>query len=150
MGRRKIMTILCGSYFLSPLWKGSPLPLTFNTSPQRHYAVNLVVDHRGTDKTKSGPEFSSLSVIPQMLEAKREKRKKRKEKKRRVDKRQARRHVIISIFNGVLNPQTSFISSLGHEDKTWPSFNWFITCVKGREEDRTRRQGNEARRCSDR
>lgn len=48
-----------------------------------------------------------------------------------VDKRQARRHVIISIFNGVLNPRTSFISSLGHEDKTWPSFNWFITCVKG-------------------
>lgn len=62
----------------------------------------------------------------------------------------AHRHVIISIFNGVLNPRTSFISSLGHEDKTWPSFNWFITCVKGGGgEAGSGRQSNEARRCSD-
>lgn len=99
----------------------------------------------GQTKPKVFSTFSSISVVPQMLEV----TIKKKTKSQSVDKRQERRHVIISIFNGVLNPRTSFISSLGHEDKTWPSFNWFITCVKG-EGGEDEEAGNEARCCSDR
>lgn len=86
----------------------------------------------GQIKPKVLAAFSSLHVVLRCWKLiKKVKRRKEKGQCRGVDKRQARRHVIISIFNGVLNPRTSFISSLGHEDKTWPSFNWFITCVKG-------------------
>lgn len=53
--------------------KGPLPPPTLNTLLPRHYAVNLVVHHRGTDKAKSVHDFSSLRVVPQMLEANKKK-----------------------------------------------------------------------------